>query len=363
MAESVKRVGLYCRALDRWGKGTSEYVFETVRAILEEPDPRLELHILLPEGAACPLDGRGARIITLPATHRVVQDHWHAPRLIEKHRLETVWFPKNVLPFGARCRSVVSFLDLAYFMPHYKAYGVLDTVYMTRMMRRSASRADHLVAISERTRQDTIELLGVSGDRISTVYPIVSSRYRPVSDRGVLEDVQRRYNLPGRFFLYAGNVSRRKNLGRLFEAFSKIADALPHYLVVTGTDGSLPSEVTGRRVMQLGKVAADDLRALYALTDAYCHVSLYEGFGFTVVEAQACGAPVLNSNTSCMPEIGGDACLYVDPYDVDAIAEGMFRLANDPEIAENLRQKGFANARRFQSNAPAHQLQDLLWRF
>jgi glycosyltransferase involved in cell wall biosynthesis len=312
MGESVKRVGLYCRALDRWGKGTSEYVFETVRAMLERPDPRLDLHILLPESAECPLEGRGATIIPLPATHRLLQDHWHASRLIAKHHLETVWFPKNVLPFGTPCRSVISFLDLAYFMPQYKAYGPLDTAYMTRMMRRSARKAQHLVAISERTRQDAIELLGVPEDRISTIYPVVSSRYQVVSDTSILEDVKRRYNLPERFFLYAGNLSPRKNLPRLFAAFNKVAEQLPHYLVLTGSEGSLPEGPAPSRLKRLGRIPAEDLRALYALTDAYCHLSLYEGFGFTVVEAQACGAPVLNSNTGCMPEIGGDACLYVD---------------------------------------------------
>ena len=363
----MRNVGLYWREFDAWGKGAAEYVRETFFALARAPDPRLHFHVIVPEGPDLPEAPASFEFVRIPKTHRIIQDHWLAPRAINRLGLDAVWLPKNVMPYGLRCPAVVSFLDLAYFRPEYNAYSTADNLYMRAMMRRSAKKASRLVAISEHTKRDIVEILGVPEARVSVIYPVLSGAFQVIEPQAC-EAARRKYGLPEQFLFYAGNMTPRKNLVRVMAAFAKVRDAIPHDLVLTGTFEWNANELKqsmasiSTRVHRLGKVPPEDLPAIYNLAAAYVHVSLYEGFGLTVLEAQACGVPVLNSTSSCMPEVGGDGACYVDPVDVDAIADGMVRLATDDALRRDLTAKGFENTKRFQGQDSARQLQELLAR-
>ncbi len=360
------RVGLYCRDIGRWGKGVGKYVREILRHMLATPRPDVHYFAIVPRSVDTALLPPGAEPVFIPDCHRVLQDHFFAARAVNRLGLDVAWLPKNVIPYGLRCKAVVSFLDLAYFMPEFHAYPLADSLYMKRMFRRSARRADAIVAISENTRQDGIRLLGVPEERIKVIYPGISDVYHPIVDAVRLDEVRARYKLPEQFVFYAGGISPRKNLPRLLEAFRRIQGRIPHALVVTGWNIQNEKEwgaaIAGLddRLIRLGKVPIEDMPALFNLASIYAHLSLYEGFGFTVPEAQACGTPVLNANVSCMPEIGGEGALYVDPTDIAAVSEGILRLATDPDLVERLAAKGLENARRFRWDEAAGLLQDLL---
>jgi glycosyltransferase involved in cell wall biosynthesis len=171
-----------------------------------------------------------------------------------------------------------------------------------------------------------------------------------VSDPERLAAVRRRYDLPERFILFLGAVEPRKNLLRLIEAFAALKPALRREtpLVVAGAHGWLNDSVRERvgklgldkSVLFPGYIAGDDVAALYSLATVFAYPSLWEGFGLPVLEAMACGTPVLTSNVSALPEVAGDAALFVTPTDVEAIADGLARLLDDAALRAELGARG-----------------------
>lgn len=361
----MKKVGIYGRELARWGKGTGVYVMEMVRAIINAPDPDLEYYIILPKNLVPLSTCEHVNYVWIPKTHRILQDHFFAPQLMNHMQLDVVWLPKNFIPYRLNCKTVVSFHDLAYFFPEFNAYPWSDCLYMKHMFRRSARLADVIVAISENTKMDAINVLGAPEKKIIVIYHGVNDVYKQISDQNILNSIRERYRLPDRFIFYAGNTTPRKNLDRLFAAFKKVKDRLPHYIVMTGwimdSARKLLRSIAGieDRIIKLGKVPQDDLPIIYNLASLYAHLSLYEGFGLTVLEAQACGVPVLNSNLSCMPEVGGEGAYYVDPYNIDEIADRLVRVATDSKLRQLLIRKGLDNVKRFSWKRSARMLQDI----
>jgi len=175
-----------------------------------------------------------------------------------------------------------------------------------------------------------------------------------VSDRTLLRGVRQKYNIPSEFILSVGTVEPRKNFNRLVVAFKKLKDktSLPHSMVIAGKKGWAYDGVR-EQVNKLGMekdiifldyVEDDDLVLLYNAASLFIMPSLYEGFGLPVLEAMACGTPVVASNVSSVPEVMKDAGILVDPYDTDSICDGMFRVLTDDKLREELREKSLKRA-------------------
>jgi glycosyltransferase involved in cell wall biosynthesis len=245
--------------------------------------------------------------------------------------------------------------------------------YLLRVVPASVRRADVVLADSESTRSDVTELLGVAPDRVWVIYPGVDGHFRRVHNQDALAAVRRRYHLPERFVLSVGTLQPRKNFERLIEAYAQVRSSVPPLrgrassnvdLVIAGGTGWMYDGIY-RRVEELrlqgqvhfpGYVADEDLPALYSLADLFVFPSLYEGFGLPVLEAMACGTPVVTSNTSSLPEVVGDAGLTVDPHDVEALAEAMRQLLGDVGLRDAMVQRGLLQARQFTWSGAAEQL-------
>jgi glycosyltransferase involved in cell wall biosynthesis len=195
----------------------------------------------------------------------------------------------------------------------------------------------------------------------------VDPSLQPVADpAGTLA----RYSIEGQYILYIGTLQPRKNLLRLVEAFHIIRQQTAARLVLAGGKGWLYDEIFARvqaldlseRVIFPGFVAEADKAALISGAAVYAYPSLYEGFGLPILEAMACGAPVLTGRTSSLPEVAGDAALLVDPYDVEAIAAGLLRLLTDDAMRADLVAKGFQRAQTFSWDKAARQALDILIR-
>ena len=252
-------------------------------------------------------------------------------RLALQDRLDVFHGLSHTLPRGLPCPSVVTMHDLIVLRrPH--DYAWIDRVRWRASFREAAKRASIVLAVSEATRQDLIELLDVLPDKIVvTGQSCRPGCRRAPRDPKILEDVRKRYELPARFVLSVGTVEPRKNAVRLVRAFRKALDGKEDgiQLALIGKQTRytkevlLESERSDGRVRLLGYVRDEDLPAMYALADLFAYVPLIEGFGLPVLEAIHCGTPVVTSSCSSLPEVAGEAGLLVDPEDEDSIAQGL----------------------------------------
>jgi len=203
-----------------------------------------------------------------------------------------------------------------------------------------AARADGLIAVSENTRQDAIRLLGLHPDKVVTIHSGVDPRFFTVT-AAEANALRHRLNLHKPFLLNLGTVEPRKNLDTLLDAWAQLRRD-DHELVLAGPMG-WAAGATARRIQAsppgvryLGYVAEGDLPALTKAAAVFAYPSLYEGFGFPVAQAMACGVPVLTSNTSCLPEITGPGALHVDPRSPAEIAAALGRLLDSPALRSTL---------------------------
>jgi glycosyltransferase involved in cell wall biosynthesis len=292
------------------------------------------------------------RAVPIPLSPRLLTILWQRlrlPLLAETFtgRLDLLHAPDFVLP-PTRARTLLTVHDLT-FLVHPECFEPALQRYLARVPPRSLRRANLILADSQSTGADLMRMLGVAPERIAVVYPGVAPQFRPLP-ASQTEPVRQRLGLPTEFLLFVSTIEPRKNLVRLLEAFSTIES--PMQLVIAGRKGWLYEEIfttLGRlqlqsRVQFLDYVADGDLPALYNLARAFVYPSLYEGFGLPVVEALACGAPVVTTRVASLPEVAGAAAIMVDPLDSAAIAEGI-TMALDS--AAQLHQAGPIQAQQF----------------
>lgn len=228
-------------------------------------------------------------------------------------------------------------------------------VLFYRLLARRLRRVDRVITISESTARDVHEFLGIPRERITPVHLGVDPRFSPasVAERRRVID---RYGLPPRFVLYVGNTMPHKNVGRLVEALSQVRRSHPDVALVLGgapDKHRVAVEETVSRfglstaVRFIGKVPEDDLPGVLSSATVFAFPSLYEGFGLPVLEAMACGTPVVTSNRSSLPEVVGDAALMVEPTDIEALTTALCAVIDDASHAASLGARGVARAAQF----------------
>ena len=269
-------------------------------------------------------------------------------------------------PNGAK-RSVLTVHDLAF---HFFPDAAMPSLhhYLNVVVPRSVHRADHVIADSANTARDLENVWQVSPAKVSVVQGAVDhGHFRPITDPGQLQAVRVRYAAADTpYILAVSRIEPRKNFARLIEAFHRARKEakLPHRLIIGGRKGWLYDQIfakveelgIGDAVHFCGFVAEDDLPALYSGADFVAYPSLYEGFGLPIIEALACGTPVLTGDNSCLPEAAGPGAVYINALDVDSIAQGIIQLATDHDLRQRLAASGLAHAAQFTWERSADQL-------
>jgi glycosyltransferase involved in cell wall biosynthesis len=300
---------------------------------------------------------RSARWDTRRPLRRILWEQLALPLLARQAQLDLLHGTVNVNPALALCPSVVTVHDLS-FMRYPQAFPPMQRRYLQSQVRRSVRAARRVIAVSQATKQDVVELFGVPAERIDVVYNGVDASFCPAPVEQV-EAFRRRQELPQRYVLHLGTLEPRKNLVRLVQAFAQVKAHDPSQpsvkLVLAGGKGwdydAIFAEV-GRlgleqEVLFPGYVADQEVAWWYRAATVFVYPSLLEGFGLPVLEAMACGAPTVTSALSSLPEVAGDAALLVDPTSVDALAAALLRLLADAGLASDLRARGLAQAARF----------------
>jgi glycosyltransferase involved in cell wall biosynthesis len=282
-----------------------------------------------------------------------VQEHLTIPLKLRKLGADLFHTPHYVLPLMCRTPSVVTIHDCIHLLfPQYLPPNRLAPTYARYMMGSAIRRSSLVLTVSEASRSDILRFYPETDpERVEVVPNAIDEAILEHPGEEEMQRVKERYQIRGRFILYAGNIKPHKNLDRLIAALGVLKQRGGHEdvkLLIIGDEisryASLRRRVEAAGVRQdvrfFGFVPEHTLAALYRLASVFAFPSLYEGFGLPPLEAMACGTPVLTSRISSLPEVVGDAALLVDPYSVDDIAAGLARLLDDDVLRADLVARG-----------------------
>ena len=287
------------------------------------------------------------------ATIRAAWEQAALPLLARRESPDLLHGLVNVVPLLAPCPTVVTVHDLA-FLRLPELVPARRRRYFAAILRTSVRRAARVIAVSEHTKADIVDLLRVPPERIAVTPLATDESFRPAAE-ATLAGFRATQRLDRPYVLYVGNLEPRKNLPALLRAFAAIAPAVPHDLILVGAPGWMMGEFhatlgrlrLGGRVRLAGHAAPEVLPLWYAAADLFVFPSHYEGFGLPPLEAMACGTPVIASAVSALPEVVGNAAVTVDPADVEELAGAMRRVLTNPTLAAELRARGLRRAARF----------------
>ena len=289
-----------------------------------------------------------------PSHHRAEQ--LALPIELARLRLDLLHSPDFIPPFMGRFRRVITVHDLNFL--YYPQFLTTESRrYYNDQIERAVRVADHILADSHATRLDLIKLLDVPDEKITVVWLAPQADVYRVLEPAEIAAARDRLKLPDRFILFAGTLEPRKNVAGLLRAYRLLLDRLAEFpdLILAGSRGWLFDETRKLiaelrltdRVRWIDSPPDADLAALYNLASVFVLPSHYEGFGLTVLEAMACGAPVIISDRGSLPEIAGGAALDIDPDDPVELAEAIERVLTDDALQRELRRKGLDRVKEF----------------
>ncbi len=369
---SPLRIGVNARWLVS-GKleGTGWYTFRVLEQLFQA-HPEVEWHLFFDRTPGPELSFEGAcpslqtHVMGPAARHPWLWEYWNEvqiPRALKKYHIDMYWSPDGLLPKKVRNwhgRLVTTIHDLNFV---HQPEGIPARVgaYYRRVVAHSARRADAILTVSQKTKEDVVQTFRLSDAHVSVSYNAPAQAFRPLSDDEKLR-ARQKFAQGEPYFCFVGAFTPRKNVRTLVEAFvtfrNQHPDA-PHRLVLAGSpmhrDPALGRalEAAGSHVILLGHVPGEDLQDFYGGAEAFCFPSRFEGFGIPLVEAMASGCPVISSSASCMPEIVADAGLLLDPDDVHAWADALGQMAQNPENLAQYRENGLRRAQDFTWEASA----------
>lgn len=298
------------------------------------------------------------RLTHLPVDRPPVRIAWEQtvlPIELLRERADLLHALGFVSPFGWRGKTVVTVYDLS-FLRFPEMFNRSNRFYLGTFTPPSLRRADRVITISESTRQDVIELCGVAPERVTPILLAADEKFRPAAPAAIAA-FRERHSLPERYILYMGTLEPRKNIETLVKAYARLRaqGSDDHILVLAGGKG-WQFESIFEQVQSLGLadsvrfpgfVPADEQALWYSSATVFAFPSRFEGFGLPLLEAMACGAPVVSSWGSSLPEVVGDAGLLVDPSDVDGLCAALRQLMEDEHQRQAFVAAGLARAQTF----------------
>ena len=275
---------------------------------------------------------------------------------MENLNLDIIHSPENVSLFIKlkNQKKIVTVYDtIAFYFPKMSD---LITRYRYKMLfPKTLKSADIIISISHHTKEDIIKYLKIPEDKIKVIHLAANENYKPVNEKEI-EKIKQKYNLNDPFILYVGGLAPNKNVEKIIKAYYKLKkQGTTHKLIITGVKRYKYKSIfetidklnLQKDVIFTGYVPDEDLPALYNAADLFVYPSLYEGFGLPPLEAMACGAPVITSNTSSLSEVVGDAGIIVNPYDVDELTNKIYEVLTNEGLREELSKKGLERAKLF----------------
>lgn len=362
------KIGIDIRTLmDKSYSGVPEYTLNLVREILaQDKKSRYKLFYNCFGRAKTP-DFRSENVEIVKSDYPnklfnyLLQKNLGFPKIDRLLGVDLFFLPHiNFIALSGRARSVLTIHDLSFL--RYPEFFSARKNFWHRMInvRKLAWRADRIVAVSDHTKTDIVELLGAPADKVETIYSGVSGQFKPLEGQeGKLPEIKNKYHLPDKYIFFLGTLEPRKNVAGLIKAYSELLDVDPGLadfgLVIAGGRGWHSDEIFAAwraskykdKIKFLGYVEAADKAYLYNLASVFVYPSFYEGFGFPPLEAMASGVPVVTSFSSSLPEVTGEAAILIDPYNINDIAWAIREILKNKSLADKLIAMGLARAKEF----------------
>jgi glycosyltransferase involved in cell wall biosynthesis len=358
------KIGIDARMFSTRFTGIGRCTFELTKRFFElRPDWQWVLWMNQPEFDAYEFPSNVKKVL-VNAKHYSLAEQTRFWRMIEHEKCDLVHFMHFNVPFLYRKKYIATIHDLT--LSYYPGYGTswLKKFVYKRIMHNTATTAAHLVAVSENTKKDLMQMHGVASEKITRIYNGIDLAGFTSTDPKELDEIKKEHSIGKYYLFYAGNWKQHKNVPFLVKTFAGLAHLYPDLqLVLTGkADGSsddveaLVKELNiETQVICVGYVSEEALKALYTGAVAFVFPTLYEGFGLPALEAMAVETPVITSDRSSLPEVCGDAALYFDPENEDDFAAALQTFLDNSELAHQLVEKGEQQVKKFDWDTAAQQ--------
>lgn len=360
------RIGIDLTSAVTQGGGIGRYTRELVQAVTAVDSQNEYRFFSAKQPAVLPVPK------SIPTGSRIkyrqspLADRWHyrlwyrlrlpIPVQLLTGQIDLFHSPDFVLPpVLPKVPTLLTVHDLS-FLHYPNTFPESLVSYLNRVVPWSIQRATHILADSEATKRDLITLWQVPAEKVTVLLSGVNRSFQKVTDEARLQPVRQKYEIGNApYLLSVGTIQPRKNYQLLIRAFKNVAERFPHNLIISGGKGWLFDEMMAEidaqglqgRVRFIGFVDDEDLAALYSGADLFVFPSLYEGFGLPLLEAMACGVPVVSSNASSLPEVGRNTAVYLSPHEPLSWTQKMIELLEDDAERARLSELGLAHIEQF----------------
>lgn len=365
------RIGFDAKRAFRNRSGLGNYSRSTI-SLLSKYYPSNEYFLYTTDAAGNLFEPRPTHSIIQPEdflskTFKSVWRSFGISSLIQRDKLNIYHGLSNELPIGIQktaCKSVVSIHDLI-FLRYPELYPFIDRQSYRIKFRYACDKSDRIIAISESTKNDIIDFLGIRPEKVDVVYQTCNQIFTQLLSPEIKENIRNKYQIPNEFILSVGTIEPRKNALTILKGMLSSDIRMP--LLLVGKNTAYTKEVLdfakqnglSELLMIRNGVETIDLPAIYQSATVFAYPSIFEGFGIPILEALYSGTPVITSKGSCFPESGGEAAIYVDHTDAEEIGYAFNKVIHDSELRKKMISEGFLQASKFNEQKVAERLMNL----
>ncbi len=370
------RIGIEAQRLLRRKKHGMEVVTLELIRHLQQIDHKNEYVVFVKddEDVDCIQATENFEIIKTPAFHYPYWEQFYLPKLAGKAKIDLLHCTSNTAPVMYQSPMVLTLHDVIYLEKVSfagTAYQNLGNIYRRWVVPKIVDKCEQILTVSEYEKKRIADYLAIDDNRIKVVYNAINSNFSLIDDTMALQKTAEKYSLPQDYILFFGNTAPKKNTDGVVEAYCTyfhqqenplplvITDCKPAYIY-----GKLKQWANGheqklkKSILVLDHIAFDELPYVYNLASLFLYPSFRESFGMPILEAMACGVPVITSNTSSMPEVAGGAAYLIDPAKPLKIAEAISSVQNDRALQAEMMEKGIQRASYFSWKRAAEQVLD-----